>query len=102
MHVCWSSSLATSWKSQPDYAPDPAVNFKFVPGDGWKLFDITSLVRSQAEGGGGKHGVLLRWLSEDRSGQKRNWSGYQFVSREGTGEWGSRRPLLLIVEQTKK
>jgi len=92
----------TSWKSQPDYAPDPAVKFKFAPGEGWKLFDITSLVRSQAESGGGKHGVLLRWLSEDRSVQKRDWSGYQFVSREGTSEWGSRRPLLLVVEQTKK
>ena len=82
----------TSWKSQPDYAPDPAANFKFVPGEGWKLFDITSVVHSQAESGGGKHGVLLRWLSEDRSGQKRNWSGYQFVSREGTGRMGKPSP----------
>ena len=92
----------TSWKSQPEYADDPAGQFKFVPDDGWKLFDVTPLVRSQVEAGKGKDGVLLRWLSEDRSGQKRDWSGYQFVSREGPGEWESRRPLLLVVEPTKK
>jgi hypothetical protein len=92
----------TSWTSQPDYAPEPACTFQFVPEDGWKLFDITSLVRSQAQGAVGKHGVLLRWLSEDRSGQKRDWSGYQFVSREGPGEWVGRRPLLLVVEPTKR
>lgn len=92
----------TSWRTQPDYAPDPAAQFKFVPDEGWKLFDITSVVRSQATRGGKNHGLLLRWLSEDRSGQKRDWSGYQFVSREGAGEWRGRRPQLLVVEATKK
>ena len=50
----------TSWKSQPEYAPEPATHFKFVPEEGWKLFDITPLIRSHAEAGAGKHGVLLR------------------------------------------
>ena len=42
------------------------------------------------------HGILLRFLSEDVRGP--NWSGYDLVSREGAGQWASRRPLLLVVK----
>jgi len=91
----------SSWRSQPRYNPEPAATYKFEPGKGWKLFDITSLVRDQAKAGRQNHGILLRFLSEDLSPQKDNWSGYEFVSREGTGEWVSRRPVLLIVKGTK-
>jgi len=91
----------SSWKAQPKYNPEPAATYKFEPSDGWKLFDITSLVRDQAKAGRNSHGILLRFLSEDFSGQRENWSGYDFVSREGAGEWVSRRPVLLVVKKSK-
>ena len=46
--------------------------YKFEPGEGWKLFDVTPLVRAQAKAGRKGHGILLRFLSEDVKG--RNWS----------------------------
>jgi hypothetical protein len=91
----------TCWVTQPEYASEPDAQYKFVTEEGWKLFDVSSMVRSQLRGGGTKHGILLRWMTEDRSGVKKNWSGYQFVSREGQGQWMNRRPLLLVVEPTK-
>ena len=92
----------SSWEGQPAYAQEPAASYEFVPGEGWKLFDVTPLVRPRAVGGEERKGLLLRFLSEDRSGRKQNWSGYQFVSREGSGEWEGRRPMLLVVEKPKK
>jgi RNA polymerase sigma factor (sigma-70 family) len=88
----------SSWSAKPNHDPEPAATYKFEPGDGWKLFDITKLVRDQAKAGRANHGILLRFLSEDFSIQKENWSGYEFVSREGTGVWASRRPVLLVVK----
>jgi len=95
----WPES--TAWQSQPGYDPEPAATYKFEPGDGWKLFDVTAAVRSRSKTGGSGHGLLLRFLSEDRSGQRKAWSGYQFVSREGVGEWADRRPVLLTVDPAK-
>ncbi len=91
----------SSWKAQPRYNPEPAATYKFEPGDGWKLFDITPLVRDQAKAGRNSHGIVLRFLSEDFSGQRETWSGYDFVSREGAGEWVIRRPVLLVVKKSK-
>jgi len=92
----------TSWQTLPDYDPEPAASFKFSPGDGWKLFDLTAVVQAQAKSGRKNHGVLLRFLSEDRTGKKDNWSGYAFVSREGKGEWAGRTPLFLVVKPAQK
>jgi RNA polymerase sigma factor (sigma-70 family) len=89
----------TSWKTQPRYDPEPAGTYKFEPGDGWKIFDITPSIRAQAKAGRASHGILLRFLSEDAVAPK--LSGYDFVSREGTGEWANRRPVLLIVKAAK-
>jgi hypothetical protein len=88
-----------NWSIQPKYDPDPAATFKFEPGEGWKLFDVTSMVRAQAKAGRKSHGILLRFLSEDFKG--RTWSGYELVSREGTGEWENHRPVLLVVKAAK-
>jgi RNA polymerase sigma factor (sigma-70 family) len=88
----------SSWKLQPKYNPEPAVTYKFEPGDGWKLFEVTSLLREQAKAGRSGHGILLRFLSEDFSTARENWSGYDFVTREGAGDWVSRRPVLLMVK----
>jgi hypothetical protein len=87
------------WSRQPQYDPEPFATYKFEPGEGWKLFDITPLVRDQVKAGRKSHGVLLRFLSEDFNGP--NWSGYDLVSREGAGEWASRRPVILVVKDAK-
>lgn len=86
----------TSWNTMPEYDPEATAKTKFTPGEGWKVVDVTPLVRLQADGR--THGAMLRFLREDRSGVKKNWSGYEFVSSEGTGEWKERRPLFLTVE----
>ena len=91
----------TSWKTQPSYDLDPAATYQFEPEPGWKLFDVTPIVRQQAKSGHKGHGVLLRFLSEDFAERRADWSGYSFVSREGTGEWVKRRPVLLVVEGSK-
>jgi RNA polymerase sigma factor (sigma-70 family) len=89
----------TSWRTQPRYDPEPAGTYKFEHGDGWKLFDITPLIRAQAKAGRPSHGILLRFLSEDAVAPK--LSGYDFVSREGAGEWATRRPVLLVVKAAR-
>jgi hypothetical protein len=88
----------TSWKTQPSYEPEAAATFKFEPGDGWKLFDLTPLIQTQAKAGKPGHGVVLRFLNEER---KQDWSGYQIVSREGEGARKSVHPRLLIIEPKK-
>lgn len=86
----------TSWEKRPQGAAEAAAEFEMQPGEGWKLFDVTSLVRKQAIAPGANHGVVLRF-PEPHSKEKSEWSGYAFVSREAIGEWESRRPVLLVV-----
>jgi RNA polymerase sigma-70 factor (ECF subfamily) len=89
-----------AWSIQPRYDPEPSATYKFEPGEGWKLFDVTHLVRSQVKPRRECHGILLRFLSEDFKREDVDGSGYHFVSREGAGEWAARRPVLLVVEDT--
>ena len=92
----------TSWKTKPKYEPEPAAICKFEPGDGWKLFDVTRLIRARAEAGRKGHGVVLRFLNEEiPGGAPESFSDYKLVSREGAGEWANRRPLLLVVDSAK-
>ncbi len=91
----------TSWKTQPEFESKPAATFDFEPGEGWKLFDVTPLVRARAKDNRPGHGIVLRFQREDRPGAGA-WSGYQFVSREGVNEWEPRLPLLLVVEPARK
>lgn len=96
----WPESA--NWGTMPDYAAEPAATYPFDPADGWKLFDVTAIVRRPAEKDRpGPHGVLLRFLSEDRN-RADGWSGYDLVSSEGAGPWKARRPLLLVVEPASK
>jgi len=93
----------TSWKTQPKYDVEPAATYKFEPDEGWKLFDITPLVRAQAKAGHRSHGVLLRFLSEDVAGGPQEiFSDYKIVSREGADEWTNRRPVFLVVKASKE
>ncbi len=87
------------WSEMPRYDREVAATYNFEPGDGWKLFDITPLVRARAKAGRKGHGVLLRFQGEDHDGA--SWSGYDLVSREGAGEWMKRRPVLLAVDASK-
>jgi len=91
----------TSWKTKPRFATKPAATFKFVPGEGWKLFDVTDLVRAQAGDRRKACGVMLRFDREDVVSAMK-WSGYAFVSREGIGQWLNSRPVLLVIEPSKK
>lgn len=87
----------TCWDSLPEADTAPIWDYPFQPGEGWKLFDVTGLVREQAESGTECHGVMLRFADEVCSADAPDWSGYQFVSREGEGEWETYRPLLLVL-----
>jgi len=87
----------TSWKKQPETSVEPVTRYPFIHGDGWKLFDITSLVRQRVVGNDAGHGVMIRFAIEDRIATPADWSGYQFVSREGENEWHQCRPVLLAV-----
>ena len=91
----------TPWTNQPAIELEPAGTFKFAGGEGWKVFDITPIVRTQARLGAKSHGIMLRFLHEDRSGQGPKKSEYYFVSREGAGEFQKKRPVVLIVKQAK-
>jgi len=87
----------TSWNSLPEMGDRPLLSCCFEPGDGWKVFDITNLVLKRDEGSDKYHGAMLRFAKEDF--QDQNWSGYNFVSREGIGKWEFKRPCLLVVER---
>jgi RNA polymerase sigma factor (sigma-70 family) len=92
----------TSWKTKPKYETEPVTTCKFEQGDGWKIIDVTPLIRDRAKRGRKGHGVVLRFLIEDvSSGPVESFSDYKLVSREGVGEWADRRPLLLVVEAPK-
>ena len=91
----WSER--TSWKTQPlTWRPNVSMP-SCVPGDGWKTFDVTQFMLN-ARSDNLRHGVMLRFGKEDRSGSKGDWSGHAFVSREAEGEWEAFRPVLLVVD----
>ncbi len=83
----------TSWKSQPAYADEAATSIHLGPEMGWKLFDVTAIVRKQAAKPESFHGVMLRFGNEDHVLWKT--STFVFTSREAEGEWAPLRPMLL-------
>lgn len=85
----------TSWETQPTIAEKPVAEFNFVSDEGWKLFDITALIRDQFKSKRKSHGLMLHFNQENRADM--DWSGYAFVSKEGLGKWISKRPQFLIV-----
>ncbi len=88
----WPES--TSWADAPEASPSPFASAVVVPGEGWKLFDVTPLVRKWAASGANGRGLMLRFARED-VGTGGKWSGYEFFSREGPD---GRRPMLLVVD----
>ena len=67
---------------------------------GWKVFDITLLIRDQIKSKRKSHGLMLRFNQENRT--DKDWSGYAFVSREGLGQWAHKRPQFLIAREKKQ
>jgi hypothetical protein len=84
----------TSWKTQPPTAPKPSTTATLGPGEGWKLIEITPLLRAPAQPPA--HGLLLKFAHEDHPDPE--MASLQFASREAQGEWSPRRPVLLIVD----
>lgn len=84
----------TAWEKQPRLDDLPATTACLTAGEGWKLFDVTPLVRKHAADDN-LHGAVLRFDAEDLD---TDWSGYAFASREATGKDIEHRPLLLLVE----
>jgi RNA polymerase sigma factor (sigma-70 family) len=87
----------TSWRTMPDYDPEPAASFKFEPGEGWKVFDITPIIRAQERPGRTGHGLLLRFMNEDRSSRTSRKAEFDFASREAQGPDAPHRPIILIT-----
>jgi len=86
----------TSWNTQPETAATPLARYPFARGEGWKYFDVTPYVRERSRSEEPRHGILLRFAQEDRKASPPQWSGYQFVSREGDD---TLRPLLVVVDK---
>ncbi|HEX7377466.1 MAG TPA: DNRLRE domain-containing protein [Pirellulales bacterium] len=84
----------TAWQGQPRTADSPAAKVEITPGEGWKFFEVTPLVRKHAHDND-LHGAMLRFEGETAAS---DWSGYAFASREAIGPAVERRPLLLVVE----
>jgi len=80
----------SSWKTQPPTPEEPVAEAAFEGGEGWKVFDVTPLVRA------GARGAVLRFEREDQPPSEH--CDYQFVSREGDA---IRRPVLLVVKAKK-
>jgi hypothetical protein len=43
-----------------------------------------------------EHGVAIHFQQETATGA--DWSGYEFVSREGIGEWKGKHPRVLMIK----
>ena len=82
-----------SWKKKPAM-DDAKCSIDFNDKMGWKLFDITELCKNNSQSL--EHGIVIRFEQETANG--REWSGYEFASREAIGEWKGKRPRVLIVK----
>ncbi|HUV41558.1 MAG TPA: hypothetical protein VMW23_07215, partial [Sedimentisphaerales bacterium] len=78
-------------------AQQPFARFEFVPGNGWKLFDISALVRNQYKNPGKSYGAMFIFDVED----KEIWSGYRFVSTEAFEQYRTKHPKLLVVQTSR-
>jgi hypothetical protein len=88
----WRESAC--WNSQPRFLPEAGATFDLQPGAGWKLFDVTDLVREQARTPQTDHGVVL--CLPEKNTTEDDWSQIDFASRECQTQ--SLRPTLLVVK----
>jgi hypothetical protein len=89
-----------SFNTQPPAGPEANATFDFVPGPGWKLFDVTSIVRHRVEEDRTGHGIVLRFASASPSGGDR---GYTITARGVRSDARTpHHPVLLVVETETK
>ncbi|MEN6625428.1 MAG: permease prefix domain 1-containing protein [Candidatus Sumerlaeia bacterium] len=101
----WTEDV--SWKTQPPTAKQPVAKFDMTPGEGWKVFDVTPIVLAHMQSKTPVRGIMLHFINENLSGDLKNWSGYEFVSREGEGviaenmelNRSKHHPMLLVVKE---
>jgi hypothetical protein len=93
---------AIGWTQQPRFRLQPTIEVPLSPGTGWKAINVTRFIRDRSETPSASHGVVLRFKDEDRQAKRNDWSGYQFVSREGIGQWERCRPVLLVVDPAQQ
>jgi RNA polymerase sigma factor (sigma-70 family) len=85
----------TTWSHMPTYAEEPIAEAQLSGGVGWKLLDVTDLVKR----GGRSHGVLIRFRDEDRQLAPDGHScEFKFVSRDAIGPDDDKAPRLLVVD----
>ena len=84
-----------SWETEPASPENAISKYDIEDGNGWKFFDVTSMVRDQQANNRKNYGVTLRFDNEDSEA----WSGYRFVSREAFKSWVPRSPKILIVRK---
>lgn len=89
----------TSWNNQPEFSPEVAATFDLNPGEGWKMLDVTELVREQVRAPQKNFGVALSLPRLALEATQQPWSELDFTSREA--ENPSLRPMLLIVRATE-
>ncbi|MGH7135899.1 MAG: DUF7594 domain-containing protein, partial [Pirellulales bacterium] len=83
----------TSWNSQPDISHESAASCDVPSGEGWKMLDVTDVVREQARTPHANFGVALG-LPAKKTDQD-TWSEIDFISRESDSQ--GLRPMLLVV-----
>ncbi len=91
----WAES--TSWDNAPDAAPSPFASAVLAPGEGWKLFDVTPLIRKWTSAGTNGRGLMLRFAPRGTSARAATGRSYQFRQPRGRGRpdgrccWSSTR-----------
>ena len=80
----------------PPVLAEPAGRYAFEPGHGWRLFDVTKLVRPAVAGRRDSFGVLLGFASEAAS--KEDQVSLVFSGPRATSRQGPFPPVLLVVE----
>ena len=93
---------AIGWTQQPRFRLQPTMDTPLSPGTGWKAINVTELVRNRSQTSPVDYGIVLRFKDEDRPGKDNDWSGCQFTSREGSGQWENCRPVLLVVDPARQ
>ena len=52
----------TSWQREPQTAENAFAEFELTEGKGWKLFDITALIRQQLKTGRKNYGIEIKHI----------------------------------------
>jgi hypothetical protein len=79
-----------TWKDQPAVAEKPFAEFEIKPDAGWRIFDITPLIRSYQQSGKPGFGVEFRALDENATAALR----YGFEVQENSDAY----PILLAID----